>query len=440
MIAGYLAALRLREYRLLWVGSTVSTFGDAMTLVALTWLVLTQSGPAAVGWLVFTFGAPVVIGGLLTGRILARFGVVRTLFVDTVIRALVVASVPIAELVGQLPTWLPFVVAATYGLAKMIPLAGVPTLIPDLVDAKHLNAANALETLSYGIGSVAGPALAGAALAVVAPGNVLALDAATFLVFAVCLKLMKRPSGRAPETAAGVSLTGALRFIVTCGPVRTTTMMFAAFNVGLGLLTVLIPLYAVQVLNAGAAGYGALSAALAAGELIGAAAAGAWPVRRGLGRAIAGTQLVAGLAACGLLLRPQLAGACVCLALVGGFSAPMTIWGQTLRMRLVPAALRGHVFALLRTTMQAGAPVGGAVGGAVAVGGLGLATALTAVSMGAPGAAGLLAPSLSASSTDPHADLHADTATDSRADGNSLAAGRAPGEDGRHAASGGECG
>ncbi|MEU4393056.1 MFS transporter [Kribbella sp. NPDC023855] len=425
MTGGYLAALRHREYRLLWVGSTVSTLGDSMTLVALTWLVLTRSGPSGVGWLVFAFGAPVVIGGLLTGRILARYGVVRTLLVDSVVRAAVVASVPIAELTGGVPHWLPYAVAATYGLAKMIPLAGVPTLIPELVGSEQLNAANALEMLSYGVGSVAGPALAGAALAVVAPGDVLAVDAASFLIFAVCLKLMKRRTA-GPADTAGISVAGAVRFILRCGPIRTTTLMFAACNIGLGVLTVLIPVYAVTVLDSGAAAYGAMSAALAAGELAGAALAGILPVRRSLGRFIAATQLATGLAACGLLFRPSLVGACVCLALVGVFSAPMTIWAQTLRMRLVPPALRGHVFAMLRTSMQAGAPVGGAVGGAAVAGGVGLATALAGFWLGAPGAAGLTAPSLSAAAL-PN-------------DGNSVAAGHRPGEDGRYAAADGECG
>jgi MFS family permease len=425
VIGGYLAALRLREYRLLWVGSTVSTLGDSMTLVALTWLVLTRSGPSGVGWLVFAFGAPVVIGGLLTGRILARFGVVRTLLVDSLVRAAVVASVPIAELAGNVPHWLPFAVAATYGLAKMIPLAGVPTLIPDLVGSEQLNAANALEMLSYGVGSVAGPALAGAALAAVAPGDVLALDAASFLVFSGCLKLMKRRT-TAADDCGRISVTGALRFILSCGPIRTTTLMFAACNIGLGVLTVLIPVYAVNVLDSGGTGFGAMSAALATGELIGAALAGALPVRRGLGRAIAATQLATGLAACGLLLRPQLVGACACLAVVGAFSAPMTIWAQTLRMRLVPPALRGHVFALLRTTMQAGAPLGGVIGGAAVTGGIGLATALTGFWLGAPGAAGLIAPSLSAAALEPG--------------GNSVAADGRPGEDGRYAGADGERG
>jgi hypothetical protein len=199
--------------------------------------------------------------------------------------------------------------------------------------------------------------------------------------------------------------------------------MFAACNLGLGVLTVLIPVYAVDVLDSGAAGFGAMSAALAAGELGGAALAGVVPVRRGLGRAIAATQLATGLAACGLLLRPQLVGACVCLALVGAFSAPMTIWAQTLRMRLVPPALRGHVFALLRTTMQAGAPVGGAIGGVAVTGGIGLASALTGFWLGAPGVAGLTAPSLSAAALP---------------GGNPVAADGCPGEDGRYAGADGE--
>lgn len=40
-----------------------------------------------------------------------------------------------------------------------------------------------------------------------------------------------------------------------------------------------------------------------------------------------------------------------------------TIWAQTLRMRIIPEALRGRTFALLRTLMQGGNPIGGALGG-----------------------------------------------------------------------------
>ena len=53
------------------------------------------------------------------------------------------------------------------------------------------------------------------------------------------------------------------------------------------------------------------------------------------------------------------------LALLGVFSAPLTIWAQTLRMQVIPEQLRGRTFALLRTLMQSGNPIGGAIAGAL---------------------------------------------------------------------------
>lgn len=72
------------------------------------------------------------------------------------------------------------------------------------------------------------------------------------------------------------------------------------------------------------------------------------------------------------------------------FLGPLTVWAQTLRMREIPAELRGRVFATLRTAMQAAYPLGGALApplvtqGGVSLGFLG---ALLALSI--PGLAGL---------------------------------------------------
>lgn len=76
-------------------------------------------------------------------------------------------------------------------------------------------------------------------------------------------------------------------------------------------------------------------------------------------------------------------------------TSPLTIWAQTLRMRLVPPELRGRIFSLLRTTMQAAEPIGGALGGAViATGGLVLVLAGIATAIGAPGLVGMAHPAL----------------------------------------------
>ncbi|RIK43263.1 MAG: hypothetical protein DCC55_06155 [Chloroflexi bacterium] len=77
------------------------------------------------------------------------------------------------------------------------------------------------------------------------------------------------------------------------------------------------------------------------------------------------------------------------LALFGTFSAPLTIWAQTLRMRIIPAELRGRTFALLRMLMQSGNPIGGAVaGGLLPLLGMAGTVALSALLVGGPGIVG----------------------------------------------------
>ena len=180
------------------------------------------------------------------------------------------------------------------------------------------------------------------------------------------------------------------------------TVMFMAFNVGEGVLLVLLPAYARDVLGAGPEAYGVLVSAFTAGVLIGSVVIGAvrwpWP----LGRSIAAAQLAAGAVAVGLIGRPSLPVAVLILALVGLFASPLTIWAQTIRMGLIPEALRGRVFSLLRTLMQSTPPAGGVLAGAVLAAG-GLVPAIVAISvvMGAPGAIGLFHRSLSRSATSP---------------------------------------
>src|SRR4051794_10160987 len=98
-----------------------------MTLVALSWLVLNQpGGTGRLGVLAVCYTAPVLAGGLVAGPVLDRFDKRAVLAADSVIRGSAVASIPLLAALGRPPSWLPFVVAGTYGLLKMVPMAGVP--------------------------------------------------------------------------------------------------------------------------------------------------------------------------------------------------------------------------------------------------------------------------------------------------------------------------
>jgi MFS family permease len=403
----YLTTLGYRDFRLLWTGMTLSAVGDSMSLVALLWLVYQTTGSVRqLGWFVATYTAPVAVGGLVAGSVLDRFDRRAVLLVDNLIRGAAFATVPLLYHAGALARWHLYLVSALFALLKMLPLAGVPAMIPELVPTREHDSANALESIGYGVATLAGPATAGMLLTHLNGADVVAVDAATYLTFAALLWRM-RPPIRHPDSAPEPARAGvrpALRFVIGQPAITATTVMFMLFNVGLGIILVLLPVYAQTVLTAGAgaSGFGVLSSALAGGELAGSAAAGMVASRWPLGRAIAGSQLLAGAFLLGLVALPQLPGAVAFLGLSAFCSGPLTVWAQTLRMRLVPADLRGRVFGLLRTGMQATPPLGGVVASALLAGpGLRQAVLATALLIGVPGAVGLRLRSLSTPRSDP---------------------------------------
>jgi MFS family permease len=176
--------------------------------------------------------------------------------------------------------------------------------------------------------------------------------------------------------------------------------MFMAFNVGEGMITVMLPVYVRDVLGADATAYGILATSFAAGILAGSFAVGAVRWRWPLGRSIATAQTTAGLLLLGLAFRPDLAGAAAVLASSGFAASSLTAWAQTVRMRLIPPELRGRVFALLRTLMQATPPIGGVIAGILLTGGdVTVVAVAAAVLITLPGAIGLVSPALSRTAT-----------------------------------------
>jgi MFS family permease len=311
------------------------------------------------------------------------------MIVDSLARAAAVASVPAVALAATVPVWQLYVVAGVYGLLKMIPLAGVPALVPDLVPADRYQAANALESISYFLSSVAGTFLAGGLVAAIGGAAALWLDAASYVAFAVTLVLIG-PVAAEDVRAAAPRLRDALRFLMRTRIVLATTAMFMCVNVGSGVIIVALPVYVRTVLHGGATAYGAVLGCLAAAGLVGAVVGGSRSFGA-LGRAIAAAEVAAGAAYALLVARPSV----LLLAAAALLLGPLTVWAQTIRMRLIPPELRGRVFALLRTLMQATPPLGAAVGAFVlGAGGLRLAWAAAAVALIVPAVVALAAGAL----------------------------------------------
>jgi MFS family permease len=331
-LAPYGAVLREPAFRRFWLGFTLSILGDSMTRVALTWHVYESTrSPAALAWLTLCYTAPVAASGFLAAALLDRFDRRAVMIADCLVRGVVMTAIPVLHATGRLALWHVYLAAAVWGALKMLTLAGTPALLPALVPPERLATANALETLSYTVVGVIGPPVAGLLAPVVGAPDLLVVDAVSYLGFAAALV--------------------------------STTLMFMAWNVGHGALQVWLPVAADQRLGGGALLYGALLGAFAAGEVATALLAGSLGAVRPLGLLICRAQGLSGLALLPLAATPAVGAAVLGLALFGAASAPLTIWAQTLRMRIIPEAIRGRAFAILRTLMQAGAPLGGLAAG-----------------------------------------------------------------------------
>ncbi|GAA3622481.1 MFS transporter [Nonomuraea rosea] len=356
----YLSLLRTRrDFRRLWLGASVSVMGDSMTFIALSWLVLDQrDGTAKLGVLAVCYTAPVLVGGLVAGPLLDRFDKRAALIADSVLRGLAVASVPLTAVAGGVPSWLPFLVAALYGLLKMVPMAAVPAAIPDLVAPGERDAANALESVSYSLSGIIGFTLAAPLLGAVGPATLLAVDAVTYACFAIAVTLIRSPLRPHERPHSPAPSRTVFRDKVLIG----TTLAFMAFNIAEGAMTMVVaPWLAKEQLPGDGAALSLLMAALSAGELLGGFAAGAWRPRIGRLAAIAVVELVAAAGFLAVLGSPHLVPVAVGFLIIGAFSAPMTVWAQSLRMERIPPSQRGRVFGVFRTMMQATPPIGAAL-------------------------------------------------------------------------------
>lgn len=372
-----------------WVGFTVSSLGDAMARVALIWYVFEETDSArALGLFSVAYTGPVIIGGLLAGWLLDRFDRRRVMQVDALVRAVAIGVIPLLHALGRLELWHIYAAAAVYGLLMMISLAGGPTIVPSLVPREQLVTANALEQVSFTMSGVVGPPVAGLLIALVGAPNVLVLDSLSYLCFALALAGVQL-APVVQRAGQRYRLSDAFRLFTHNPIIRTTTLMFMGFNVGLGALYVILPVYAERVLDGGPGLYGLLLGCIAVGEVVSSSLAGSLLPPLPLGRMICLAQLAAG-ATLLLLVPGRLWLAVPGLLLFGVCMAPLTIWAQTLRMQIIPEALRGRTFALLRMLMQGANPVGGALGGLfVPVLGVPVVILLAGLTTGTPGLLGL---------------------------------------------------
>ena len=357
-------------FRRYWLARVISLLGSMVTYVALPVLVYQVTASSLWTALVTVAqGAPYLCVGLLAGAVADR-GDRRRLMVGTdLASAAVLASVPVAYTAGALTA--PHVLAAAFAAQTLFVFFDAANFgaLPVLVGRDRIVAAQAALIGTGTMMELAVPALAGAALAVLAPAPLLAVDALSFVVSALLLGRITRPlwdPARAGQPRRlAVEVRDGLRFLWRQPIVRTITLVGAAQAfVGGVFIGQLVP-WADQVLGVPPRD-GRLGLLFAAWGLGGLAASVLlpWVVRRaGEPRA---TLAFLPLSTLGALAGHWLLAA-IAITAWGVAYTVVVLAGITLRQKLTPDRLQSRVNTAGRMlSFGLGWPLGALAGGVVA--------------------------------------------------------------------------
>jgi MFS family permease len=250
-------------------------------------------------------------------------------------------------------------------------------LIPALVPREQLVDAFALLNPSRELAVLAGPALAGVLIALWGPGAVYAFDAVTYAALVVALLAIHVdtgvPAGRHEPVLR--SLRTGLRH-VTRRPIVGQLMALDLTATVFGAYRVLLPAYALDVLHAGAAGYGLLSAAPSAGALLGSVLVFRLVRSRRSGVLVLASTTAYGLVVVGFAQVTGFAAALMLAALLGVADAIATTVRQAAVQIETPDEVRGRVSAIYQMVSRGGPALGDGLMGSAA-GALGPVVALT---------------------------------------------------------------
>jgi MFS family permease len=365
------AALRFRNYRLYWFGQIVSLVGTWMQSVSQPWLVLQLGGsPIQLGevlalqYLPSTLLAP--FGGVLADRVDKRKALMVTQFVAMVEAAILA----VLTATGAVEIWHIFVLATLLGVVNAVDMPLRQAVAAELVPREALVNAIALNSASFNLARVIGPAVAGITLALAGSAFNFSLNAVSYLAVLLALFLIdpgKLHRIERPERVPVLrSLAEGFHYARKTPTVFWPLVLLGGISTfGMNFQT-LIPLYAQNTLGLDANGYGALFAVMGAGSLIGSLVLAFSGGRRPLMPIIVGgsAAFLAAELGLGLVRGPMAAYGLIGLV---GLSSMLFVNAVNVSVQYgVPDALRGRVMALYVTVFAGSTPIGGFFAGSVA--------------------------------------------------------------------------
>ena len=366
---GTFRSLRSFNYRV-WVGGAfVSNVGTWVQRTAQDWLVFTQlthHDASAVGWVMALQFGPQVILLPWTGFAADHFNQRKLLIATQATMGALALALGALTVTGLVQLWHVYVFAFLFGSAAAFDAPVRQTFVAELVGDEDLHNAVALNSTSFNVARMVGPAVSGVVIAAIGTGWAFSINGASFAAVLASLAFLRtaelRPNARARRGRG--SFSEGLRYVRGRRDLKAIlVMLFLIGTFGLNF-PIFVSTMAVSIFHTDARGYGLLSSIMAIGTMSGALL--------GAGRKMPRFRLLlVGAAIFGLgctlaAFAPNywlFAGA---LVVIGAAALTFTNTTNSLMQLSTEPAMRGRVMALRVGIALGGTPIGAPIVGWVA--------------------------------------------------------------------------
>lgn len=358
------SSLKVRNYRLFFLGQVVSNTGTWMQRIAQDWLVLSLTGSAtAVGITTALQFLPMLLFGLYGGVLVDRLPKRPTLLVTQTAMAVTGLALAFLTISGHVEVWHVYVAAFAMGLATVVDNPARQSFVSEMVGPDQLQNAVSLNSANFQSARLVGPAVAGVLITGVGTGYAFLFNGLSFVAPIAGLLLMRARELHVVERAprGKGQLREGLRYvagrpeliwpIVLVGFVGTFAFNFPVY----------LSAFADDVFHAGAGSYSLFNTLMAVGSVTGALLA----ARRGTARLrllIAGAALFGAVEIVAALL-PSLWMFALLMIPLGLFGMTVNVTANTTIQMSTDPAMRGRVMALYMMVFLGGSPVGAPIVG-----------------------------------------------------------------------------
>lgn len=358
-------SLRIRAYRIWFIGMTTSNLGMWIQRIAQDWLVLTvltDNDATAVAITMSLHFLPPVLFLPLTAFVADRFDRKKTLIVTQGVQALLAVALSVLTLTGTIELWMVFVLSGALGIAAAFDQPVRQTFVSELIPILYIGNAVALNQTSFNAGRLIGPGIGGLLVAIAGPGWAFVVNAFAFAGTLIALSMIHPSARDIPKRFSGrASVKQAFGYIRQTGTVMLIfVMMFFIGLFGMNSALFIVTMTRIEF-NLDASYLGYFTSGMAVGALVGALFA----ARRGQPRLrhviVASAGL--GLAFFACAISPGIWTFGISLALLGVCIMTTTASANGYIQINTPPQLRGRVMATYLAVLSVAAAIGALIAG-----------------------------------------------------------------------------